>query len=121
MSSTIFALKTHNDKIFEIRDTCLTHFLLPRKSACMARYIKNNRFLFHKVIFFERFCKVYFSTKSFSFNLFDLQFCILFIVTHGNKFFQGSFGMCNFKIFINFWSERIFNVRISTGISYFDC
>jgi len=85
MGSTIITFKAHDNKIFEIWYTDLTDFLLSRKSTSITRYIKDDRLLFHKAVFFKRFGKVNFGTKSFGFDLFNLLLSVFFVVTHGNK------------------------------------
>jgi hypothetical protein len=84
MGAAVIALEAHNDEILEVRNACLTHFHLPRELARMTRDVKGDRFLLHEVIFLKGLGKVDFGTNSFGFDLFDLLFGVLLIVTHGN-------------------------------------
>lgn len=96
VGSAILAFKAHNDEIFEVRNTGLTHFHLARNFTGVARDIENYRLLFHKVIFLERFCEVDFGTNSLGFNLLNLLFSIFFTISHGSQLLESSFDVCNF-------------------------
>lgn len=84
MGAAVIALEAHNDEILEVGNAGLAHFHLPRELAGMAGNVKCDRLLLHEVIFLKRLGKVDFGTDSFGFDLFDLLFGVLLVVTHGD-------------------------------------
>lgn len=86
MGSAVFALKAHDDKVLEVRDAGLAHFHLTGYFARVAWNLKDDRLLFHEVVFFERFGEIYFCSDSFCLDLLNFLLGILFAVSHGNQF-----------------------------------
>ena len=119
MGTTVFAMKTHDNQVWEMGDASLAHFHLSWHHADMAFEVKDTSLLVHEVLL-QRLIEVNcFKLRFFLllfFLHFSLYFCIILAVAHFLYLLKCSWHIADQNSMIQFWGKWILDIRISAWV-----